>query len=107
MAQFYVCAFIWRQSGINREITSGGIENIYGWFLCDSVHGLRTNLTTPITFQATPGQRRYNLPLHKVRQTIECTFGIQKNRSRYTDKTRGTLSYTVSQRKYWHTTKPA
>ena len=24
-------AFIWRQSGINREITSGGIETVHGW----------------------------------------------------------------------------
>ena len=86
-------AFIWRQSGINREITSGGIETVHGWLLGDSAYGLRTKLMTPITSPATPGQRRYNRAFLKVRQTIECTFGIWKSRWRSMDRTGGTLCY--------------
>ena len=46
---------------------------------------------TPITSPGTPGQRRYNRAFLKVRQTIECTFGIWKSRWRSMDKTGGTL----------------
>ena len=48
---------------------------------------------TPITFPATPGQRRYNRAFLKVRQTIEYTFGIWKSSWRSMDKTGGTLWY--------------
>ena len=48
---------------------------------------------TPITSLATPEQRRYNRAFLKVRQTIECTFGIWKSRWRSMDKTGGTLCY--------------
>ena len=84
-------AFIWRQSGINQKITSGEIGTVHGWFLGDSAYGLRPNLMTPISSPATPGQRRYNRAFLKVRQTIECTFGIWKSRWRSMDKTGGTL----------------
>ena len=48
---------------------------------------------TPITSPGTPGQRRYNRAFLKVRQTIECTFGIWKSRWSSMDKTGGTLCY--------------
>ena len=86
-------AFIWRQSGINQKITSSEIGTVHGWFLGDSAYGLRPNLMTPISSPATPGQRRYNRAFLKVRQTIECTFGIWKSRWRSMDKTGGTLCY--------------
>ena len=91
MTWLYSWCFILRQSGINREITSGGIETVHGWLLGDSAYGLRTNLMTPITSPSTPGQRRYNRAFLKVRQTIEFTFGIWKSRWSSMDKTGGTL----------------
>ena len=48
---------------------------------------------TLITSPATPEQRRYNRAFLKVRQTMECTFGIWKSSWRSMDKTGGTLCY--------------
>ena len=39
-------AFIWRQSGINQNITTGEIETVHGWFLGDSAYGLKQDLMT-------------------------------------------------------------
>ena len=86
-------AFIWRQSGIHRQIESGQIPIVSGWLLGDSGYPLRPNLLTPIISSTTPGERRYNRAFVNTRKNIECAFGVWKSRWRSMDKTGGTLCY--------------
>ena len=68
-------------------ISHGTIPTVHGWLLGDSTYGLKTNLMTPMPSPTTPGLIRYNRAFVKIRKTIECSFGIWKNRWRSIDKT--------------------